>query len=1243
MTRRGRRWLIAGGVLLALVVLLVIALPAWLLYTDRGRDFALAELRARLAPGELEIDRAEGPLGGPLTLHGLRYRGEDGLQLEIARAAIDYRWRDLLGRRLWIDSFAANGVVLTLPPPDGAAAAPSAWPDALSWPELQLPLDLDVDRFDLTDIVIHGAGAEPMRIARLQGGIDWSRGERLAIQALQLELEQGRLTADGRLGFGGRPEAALSIGWQAVDGPQPLRITVEDVAGQLQIEAAFGASGRLQLALDAALAWQLDTTLQAFRPADWWPGASAEPLDLALEGHGDRDEANLQGRLLAGGREWRLEPSQLRFDPATRQLALAPLLLALDDGSRLSLQGPLTFGEGLTLALTGEAAPLVLPIGADDAAQFVGTLQADGPLDALQLRADGVLSRAGLQAELSLAGALLADAFRIDALALTHRGGRLQAAGEVGWQPQPSWRIEASFHDFNPGVVAADWPGRIGGRLSSSGQLDDAGTTLALELDGVRGELRGRPLRAEGRLALGPAGGDADLDLRLGDSRLRVRGAPADPLDLAIELDPLRLADLVDDAGGSLQGRLRLQGLGQAARLSGELRGERLAYAGQRAERLQLSVAASLDFSAPGQLELRAEDLRLQDEPLDWLELELDGGPDALAVQLDLAGPRLELAGGWRGRQDSDGWAGVLEALQFRAGAAPLLRLQQPAPLALGPGRVELGRACLAAEQGSLCARLGQAGGTQQVDLELRQLPLALAEPWIARADRPLSLAGRLDGSARLQLVDGRPQQGEWRLTVAEGSLAQPQLADVPQVLVGWRDLRIDGRLEGAVLALEAAAVVDDDGELRLRLSGGSPFADRDAALGGRLDLRLPQLRLLALLPETVVAPRGELQLGLDLSGRWSAPQASGRLELDALAAELPALGITLSESRLLLAGDQREIRIDGRINSGGGVLTLDGSLSDLFGEPQLALSIVGDAVRVADTTLVTAIASPDLSAEFARGRLRLTGKVTVPEARLELEQLDQTVAASDDVVVLDPRAGREDPEPLPIEADIRVELGDRVTLKGFGFDGGLAGTVRVRERPGRPTTGSGSLAVRGRYRAYGQDLAIQRGRLNYASSALDDPALDLRAARKVGSVEVGLEVRGSARDPLLAVWSNPALDQGEALSYLLLGRPLRGAGSGDSEQLTEAAVAVGGNLLAARLGARLGFDTFEIANSENLGGAAFTVGKYLSPRLHVGYGVALFGSGQVLSLKYLLTERFDIELESGDESRAAVNYRIER
>ena len=99
------------------------------------------------------------------------------------------------------------------------------------------------------------------------------------------------------------------------------------------------------------------------------------------------------------------------------------------------------------------------------------------------------------------------------------------------------------------------------------------------------------------------------------------------------------------------------------------------------------------------------------------------------------------------------------------------------------------------------------------------------------------------------------------------------------------------------------------------------------------------------------------------------------------------------------------------------------------------------------------------------------------------------------------------------------------------------------------------------------------------------------------------------------------------------------------AEQLDAAAMALGagGNLVAQQLGARLGLDEAGISDSRNLGGATFTVGKYVSPRLFLSYGVSLIGTGQVVTLKYLLTRGFDVSVESGNENAASLNWRTER
>jgi translocation and assembly module TamB len=123
-------------------------------------------------------------------------------------------------------------------------------------------------------------------------------------------------------------------------------------------------------------------------------------------------------------------------------------------------------------------------------------------------------------------------------------------------------------------------------------------------------------------------------------------------------------------------------------------------------------------------------------------------------------------------------------------------------------------------------------------------------------------------------------------------------------------------------------------------------------------------------------------------------------------------------------------------------------------------------------------------------------------------------------------------------------------------------------------------------------------------------------------------------------------MDQSEALAYLTLGRSLATLTSDESRQLdaASAALSAGSGLLASQLGARIGLDDAGVTQSRALGGSVLGVGKYLSPKLYVGYGVSLLGTGQVLTLKYLLRKGFDIEIESSTvENRASVNWRLER
>jgi translocation and assembly module TamB len=234
----------------------------------------------------------------------------------------------------------------------------------------------------------------------------------------------------------------------------------------------------------------------------------------------------------------------------------------------------------------------------------------------------------------------------------------------------------------------------------------------------------------------------------------------------------------------------------------------------------------------------------------------------------------------------------------------------------------------------------------------------------------------------------------------------------------------------------------------------------------------------------------------------------------------------------------------------------------------------------------------------------------------------------------------------LPVDLDLELVAGDQVRMTGFGLDGITRGRLHIRAQPGREILGSGALDVDGTYVAYGAKLQITRGRVLWSNSPISDPSLDIRAERVVGEVTAGIDVHGRASAPEATVWSIPAASTSEAIAYLALGRSLATATNEESLRVGAArsALSVGGSLLAAQVGAKLGLDEAGVSQSRALGGEVIGAGKYLSPKLFIGFGVSLVGSGQVMTLKYLLRKGFDIEIESSTvENRASVNWRKER
>lgn len=1252
---RARRVLAWSGIALAALVALLAIVLFWLLRTESGTRFALARA-VGATDGRLAVARAGGHLIGPLTLEGVRWRdAASGVDAQVGRVRVDLAPLALLGRRVHVTALDVEDIAIALttvpPQPEQPSGEFS----------LAAPIDLVLDRLTLGATSISQDGQPVFALDRLDVAGTWTR-DGAVVRTLALRAPDGQVDLHGRIsslpGYPGDGETTFRwrVGDTDVAGTLGARGDGREAHLTLDLHAPTAAHLEAALTQTGELPWTAKLDLPRFDPKSVQKDTALHALALSLEGSGDRTHAALNGEVALNDHRIRLDP--LRVALAARTLSIETLRLTSPEAEgRLEAHGTVDLdAQPLSATLALEWNGVQLP--ADLVGQALAThghLDASGSAEAF--RANGALSIGppGQLADLVLDLDGTPQQITLKQLDLKQAQGGLAAHGTLQLQPSLGWQIEAKANRLDPGAFAAGWSGALDFDLASDGQLDDRGPTARVRLDRLGGTLRQRALSGSADLRIAPDYiVDGTLALASGGSRIDLVGRGGQQTDATLRLAVASLADWLPDASGRLDGEFRVRGRWPRLALDGHAHGNALALGTTRIATLDLTANLT-DVQAPqGTLALRAT--RLASGGFDFDTLALDGSGTRPSHQLSIEAKgsplslKLALDGGLGG---GDRWSGTLRTLDLAIKDAPPLALEQAAALAWDGRQFSAGDVCLTGDGPRLCVG-GNGGGDGALAARYRieRLPLALLAR-LATPDAPLRIEGTLDGNGELRRAADGALAGQASISSAEGSVAYPDSAQQP--LLSYRDLAVAAELSPQSTRATVRAALDHDGHLDGEVALGGAIGTTQT-LSGRIALNLNSLAFVELLTPEVANTRGRLEANYTLGGTTAAPEVIGEVALREFATEVPVAGLKLHDGEVRIrATDAEHFALDGTLKSGGGTLTLSGN-GGVGADAPLKATIKGEGFLAADIPAARVVVSPDLTIERDDRNLSIGGSLTIPRADIDLAKLPGggVSAKSPDVVVVDaeqPAPGRA----APVVVAVTVALGDAVKLAGFGLDGRIGGQLRIDQRPGRQPTGTGTLNVGGTYKAYGQDLAIESGRLLFAGTALDNPGLDIRAVRKIlgasqglgnDTVTAGLQVRGTALVPVLTVFSQPAMEQSEALSYLITGKPLSSLKSGEGDMLGTAARALGtatGDLLAKGIGARLGVEA-GVSDNAALGGAAFTVGKYLSPKLFISYGVGLFSPGEVVTLKYIINRRWNFETQNATTgNRAGINYRLER
>jgi translocation and assembly module TamB len=394
----------------------------------------------------------------------------------------------------------------------------------------------------------------------------------------------------------------------------------------------------------------------------------------------------------------------------------------------------------------------------------------------------------------------------------------------------------------------------------------------------------------------------------------------------------------------------------------------------------------------------------------------------------------------------------------------------------------------------------------------------------------------------------------------------------------------------------------------------------------------------------------GVVSADLHATGSIESPALSGEARWQNGALAVPALNLPLTEISITFAGTSAgDLSVNGNATTGGGTLSIVGKVEDIASSsPSFDIRLTGDQADLLNWSGYRATASPDISVTGDRIGTRISGTVDIDSADIAIKELPEgAVKQSRDVTVVGREEGSQDATRLSGEVD--VTLGDSFHLEAFGLDTDLEGEMRFILRDGREPQGHGEVRlIDGFFEAYGQRLEIEHGTM-FFTGPLDDPLINVRATRRVenmdGTVVVGINLSGRVRELNSSIFSEPAMSEAEALSYLILGRPLEDASADEGNNLSNSAYSLGlrqAALITNQIGQTVGLDELTIGGS-NQNTTELIAGKQLNSRLYARYVYGVFSRLGKLLLRYRLSESFSVELGAGEHQSMDLLYTIEK
>jgi translocation and assembly module TamB len=818
--------------------------------------------------------------------------------------------------------------------------------------------------------------------------------------------------------------------------------------------------------------------------------------------------------------------------------------------------------------------------------------------------------------------------------------GEINVAGNISWLQALQWNTSLKLNNVDLTNELPSYPIRLNGLLKTTGKLEEGKWIVNLSDLQLKGNINHADFFASGSMSsnLENKISANNLVIKWGKNQIDLNGAN-DKGNLLAKLNLESLPLLVDGMQGSIVGNIKLNGTSDNAIVDTNLTINSLSFDTIKIAKANVTGKVEYKNQASGNMKLTAQTIELPGQTIKKANIELSGSENLHTLTVDIDGEPASLKTSLIGKLNKarTKWNGTIPHALLHLGNNNNWQLTKSVDLSYDVAHQvpSINAHCWNNNQSSICLdkQLSLTNNTNTSitlkEINLSKLPIP--------TDGETKLAGNVNGKVIIQF-NHDSMLPSIKANITSSDVYIQQMLTSKALPLPFDLFKIEAEFNEQQAKLDWHFSLNKLGKINGNLIITDPVKQKK--LSGQLNINQLALAIINPLLDSKDYAKGAINGTVKFSGSLNDPLLTGSIGLKHSEIKSSQLPIDVKSAKVDINFNGKSSTLKGMLTTQAGNVNINGNASwNTFDKWQASLTVNGAAMEISVPPMIVMTIVPDIKINATQDELTLLGKVNIPKGKITVESLPpSSIDVSPDEVMLDTNRKEIKPQKfgMNIFSHLEINIGDKVTVDAFGLNASLKGNlIATQTNKGLDLHGE-VLIPTGRFHAYGQDLIIHKGIITFSGSA-DQARLDIEAIRNPESMDnsnimAGIRVTGSSQSPKIEIFSDPAMSQQEALSYIIRGQGLDSAEQSDSDMMTALLVGIGtaktgkyvgdiGNLFGIK---NLTLDTQGAGNSSKV-----VVSGYILPNLQLKYGVGIFDSLATFTLRYRLMPSLYLEATS--------------